>query len=160
MRQEIPSLFSWNTQIVCNLWKAAAKTVMESCNGSWCSTGLHYLCKVKRRFFGDISYGWHQWRGKAGIMEMECKRQWIPGGLEAIAMNMDSKMTVEPFSPYKYEEESLASSVLYSGNGPTVIIHIVCASAWCSKDSHPLWWLVEDKAVTQAGNVSWRVQFK
>ena len=72
---------------------------------------------------------------------------------------MDSKMTVEPFSPYKYEEESLASSVLYSGNGPMVIIHIACASAWCSKDSHPLWCLVEDKAVTQAGNVSWRVQY-
>ena len=52
----IPSLFSWNTQIVCNLWKAAAKTVMESYNGSWHSARLSYLCKVKRTLIIDDGY--------------------------------------------------------------------------------------------------------
>ena len=39
------------------IYTDAAKRVMESCNGSWCSSGLPYLCKVKRRFCGDISNG-------------------------------------------------------------------------------------------------------
>ena len=146
--QEIPSLFSWNTQIVCNLWMAAAKRVMESCNGSWCSSGLPYLCKVKRRSCGDISNGWQQERGKAGIMEMESKMWMMNGRVKRLLPWIwIAGWRLSHFTVQVWRGIACALGTL-QWNGPMVIIHIACVNALCSKASHPLWWLVENKAVT------------